>query len=194
MALVEHGENRKVGSSSHRRGDGAIGCRSASVEGFAMSGAEGFLHRLDNVLQTLVWIPRLMLFVAAVLVIIQAMDREPPFQVLSVEPAFARAGDTVTITAKVKRDTTRNCSASMSRSIFDSDGKRSDYALQKFSDAMIDDMEQRNPGVLRVSVQVPQNANIGTARLVSVLDYRCNRVHALWPIEVTTTLPFEVIP
>jgi hypothetical protein len=33
----------------------------------------------------------------------------------------------------------------------------------------------------------------GPAALVTSLEYRCNRVHSLWPIEVTTTFPFEVL-
>ena len=181
-----------VGSDSWR--DGGVGCADPHLEVYPMSDFERFFHRMDHTLQTLIWIPRLMLFVAAVLIIIQAMDREPPFGILSVEPASARPGELVTITARVKRDSTRDCSAAMSRSIFDSSGQRSDYPIMRFSDAVIDDMERRMPSMLKVTIQVPANATPGPAQLVSVLDYRCNRVHALWPIEVTTVMPFEVIP
>jgi hypothetical protein len=156
--------------------------------------AKTFLHRIDDTMQTLAWIPRLMILVAVVLVAVQAADREPPFAVLSVEPAQARAGEPVVITAKVKRDMSRDCSVSMSRSLFDSSGARVDYPLARFSDAAIDLMERVGPGMLRVSIVVPINASVGPANLVSVLDYRCNRVHSLWPIEVTTYLPFDVIP
>jgi hypothetical protein len=151
-------------------------------------------HRLDETLEALLWVPRILLLAAVVLIAWQAADRKPPFQVLSVEPAEARAGDVVVITARVKRDTSRNCSASMSRSIFDATGARADYPVTRFSDALIDAMEADSPGVLRVAVLVPSNAAIGPAKLVSVLDYRCNRVHALWPIEVTTTMPFQIVP
>lgn len=157
-----------------------------------MGRAVKFLHRVDDVLMRLSWVPTLVLMLALVLVLVQAADRRPPFQIISVEPASAKAGDTVTIRARVWRDPSRDCSAVMSRSVFDSQSVRWDYPVTRFSDAIIDDMESRRPSELRVSVVVPANAAAGEAHLVSVLEYRCNRVHALWPIEVTTTMPFTV--
>jgi hypothetical protein len=159
-----------------------------------MSRFSKFFHQLDDALQAMAWVPRLMLIVAMVLIVWQATDREPPFHVVSVEPAHAHPGEVVVITARVKRDTTRNCSATMSRSIYDSTGARADYPVTRFSDSMIDMMEKETPGMLRVALLVPMQATSGPARLVSVLDYRCNRVHSLWPIEVTTIMPFEVLP
>ena len=50
------------------------------------------------------------------------------------------------------------------------------------------------PGVLRVIVKLPEVMEDGNGALVSVLNYRCNKVHAFWPIQVTTTLPFTVEP
>jgi hypothetical protein len=153
-----------------------------------------WLHRFDDVLMRLAWVPTVVLLSAFVLVLVQAADRDPPFQLLEVNPASARAGDVVTITARVWRDPDRRCSAEMSRSVFDSQHVRWDYPTAAFSASLIESMEQRSPSELRVSVVVPPNAAIGTAELISMLQYRCNRVHALWPIEVTTVMPFEVIP
>lgn len=153
-----------------------------------------FLHRIDDVLLRLAWLPSVVLLCAMLIVIAQAADRKEPFQILSVEPAAARPGEMVTIRARVWRDGERNCSAVMSRSVFDAQSVRWDYPLTRFSDAMIDAMDAATPGELRVSVMVPPGAAVGTANLVSVLEYRCNRVHALWPIEVTTTMPFDVLP
>lgn len=152
------------------------------------------LHWLDDFMQRLAWIPRVVLLAALALVLIQASDREPPFHLLSVEPAAARPGELVTITAHVRRDTARDCSASMSRSVFDSAGRRTDYPVARFSDALIDGMERKTPGLLKVSIVVPTNAAVGPAEVVSVLDYRCNRVHHFFPVEVTTVMPFEVLP
>lgn len=150
-------------------------------------------HRIDDVLLRLAWLPSVVLLAAAVLVLVQAADRKEPFQILSVEPASARPGDMVTIRASVWRDGARNCSAVMSRSVFDAQHVRWDYPIARFSDSMIDSMEAAAPGELRVSVVVPPTASPGLAQLVSVLEYRCNRVHAVWPIEVTTTMPFTVL-
>lgn len=152
-----------------------------------------FLHKVDDVLLRLAWLPSTVLLCAFVVVIVQAADRKPPFQILSVEPAEAKPGDMVTIRAKVWRDKSRNCSAVMSRSVFDATMVRFDYPVTRFSDAIIDRMEKDKPGELRVSIIVPPNASPGMADLVSVLEYRCNRVHAIWPIEVTTNMHFTVL-
>lgn len=153
-----------------------------------------FLHRIDGVMVRLAWVPRIMILIAVVLVIIEASDREPPLQLLSVEPAAARAGETVIITSRVWRDGTRNCSAHRSRSMFDAASVRYDYPAAVFSDAAIDRVERETPGLLRVAVVLPLSAAPGPASVVSVTQYRCNRVHALWPIDVTTVMPFTVLP
>lgn len=151
-------------------------------------------HRIDDWMLRLAWVPSVVLILAMGLIAVQASDRKEPFQILSVEPAAARPGDMVTIRAKVWRDQSRNCSAVMSRSVLDAQSVRWDYPMTRFSDAMIDRMESLAPGELRVSIVVPSSASAGVAQLVSVLEYRCNRVHAIWPIEVTTTMPFTVLP
>lgn len=153
-----------------------------------------FLHRIDGVMVRLAWVPRIMILIAVVLVIIEASDRKPPLQLLSVEPAAARAGETVIITSRVWRDGTRNCSAHRSRSMFDAASVRYDYPTAVFSDAAIDRVERETPGLLRVAVVLPLSAAPGPASVVSVTQYRCNRVHALWPIDVTTVMPFTVLP
>lgn len=150
-------------------------------------------HRVDEWLVRLSWLPSLVLMCALILIVIQAADRKEPFHVLSVEPASARPGERVTIRAKVVRDTSRNCSATMARSVFDAAEVRFDYPLHKVPDAVIDQMEKATPGQLAISIMIPHGAASGVAQLVSALEYRCNRVHAIWPIEVVTVMPFTVL-
>jgi hypothetical protein len=153
-----------------------------------------WIVKADAVMMRVAWMPSVLLLLAFVVVIAQAADRAPPFQILSVEPAFARPGEVVIINARVWRDTSRDCSVTMSRSMFDSSMARYDYPVAKFSDQLIDAMESKTPGHLRVALVVSSQAAPGPADLVSVLAYRCNRVHAFWPIEVTTHMGFEVLP
>lgn len=176
-------------SNSGGHGGGRRGTE--TLEGHAVM---ALLHRVDNVLVRLAWIPRVMLLIAVVLVIIEASDREPPLQLLSVEPAAARPGETVIITSRVWRDGSRNCSAYRSRSVFDAAMTRYDYPTAIFSDAAIDRVEKETPGLLRVAVVLPLSAAPGPASVVSVTQYRCNRVHAMFPIDVTTVMPFTVLP
>jgi hypothetical protein len=151
-------------------------------------------HRVDALLERLSWVPSLVLLIALVVILIQITDRRPPFEIRHVEPAFARAGEALTLHAEVWRDVDRKCSAEMSRYVFDANGARWDYPVSMFSSSIISRMEQATPGALKVAIIVPVGAAPGRAELVSVLSYRCNRAHALWPIEVTTHMPFIILP
>jgi hypothetical protein len=165
--------------------------------GRAIASREGIVVTvkwLDHFAERFLWAAKAMIFVSLGLLVLYAADREPPFEVLSVEPAEARPGDQITIYASVRRDVSRGCSAEFSRYVFDARGMRHDMGTSIASAQMIADMQRRTPGQLIVTFQVPANASPGQARLDSVLHYRCNKVHSLWPIDVTTSLPFMVLP
>ena len=122
-------------------------------------------------------------------------DREPPFAVLSVEPAAAKPGEFVTIRAKVRRDIQRKCSVSFSSAILDSHGTRvQDFGTVHFTAEMVEEMERRNPGKLAVRIQVPPGMSPGPAALVIPREYVCNRTHVLLPIPVMDTMHFTVLP
>jgi hypothetical protein len=141
------------------------------------------------------WVARVILFLAALLVIYYAADREPPFALLSVEHAEAKAGDYVTIHAAVRRDTSRGCNSSFSRYLFDSSGARYDLGTSAMSADAIAQMDRKMPGKLVISFHVPQSAHSGQASLQTVIHHHCNRVHSLgWPIETTIEMPFLVLP
>ena len=140
------------------------------------------------------WIAQTTIFIGLIMVGWMAMDREPPFVVMSVEPAAAKPGDWITIKGHVKRDLSRHCSASWSRYVFDSGGKH--FVLESgvtVTDQLIRDFDRIAPGQINLSFRVPQTAAVDEARVESILEYRCNRTHLLWPIEVTAIYPFEVL-
>lgn len=142
------------------------------------------------------WIAYALLLATVISVAVFAADRDAPFAVLSVEPAFAKPGDVVMLRARVYRDSSRECSAVFSRYVFDASGARHDdpSSPASASAAMIEGMEKRSPGRLTLALTVPDKAAPGPATLVSSLEYRCNKIHRLWPIEVTTEMPFTVLP
>ena len=122
-------------------------------------------------------------------------DREAPFAVLGVEPAEAKPGEWVSVTAHVKRDLKRKCSVDFSRNIIDKSGLM--YVLQSrssASDDMIRQMDARKPGKLVLSFLVPPTASYGEADIVSVLEYQCNPMQRWRPIEMTTVIPFTILP
>jgi hypothetical protein len=176
--------------------------RRVGATGFAMARPGRFAQRpmeiaraLNHAVIATEWVARVILFLAALLVIYYAADREPPFALLSVEPAEAKAGDYVTIHATVRRDTSRGCNTEFSRFLFDSSGARYDLGTSAMSADAIAQMERQMPGRLVISLHVPQSVHPGQASLQTVIHHHCNRVHSLgWPIETTVNMPFLVSP
>ena len=152
------------------------------------------LHAIDRVAKHFLWVAQMMIVVGIIITISYAFDRDPPFRVIRVQPAAARAGEFVTIDAEVMRQPERMCSAEFSRYIYDSTLARWDIGSSVVSAEMIEKLESSHPGRLRVSVKLPDNIAPGQAHLDTVLVYRCNAVHRIWPIDVTTALPFTVLP
>jgi len=152
------------------------------------------LKAIDRCAEKAQWLAKLLLVLACMSVVWFALDRDPLFEVLSVEPAHARPGEVVIIKAEVRRDADRGCSAAMTQFLFDSDRKRFDLGSSVASAELIRDIETYSPGLMLMTLTLPRSISYGQADLVSVINYRCNKVHALWPIEVTTHIPFTVIP
>ena len=148
----------------------------------------------DSLAKRMMWIANMTLVCAALAVAWFAMDRTPPFSMLSVIPTSARAGDWITIRGTVRRDIDRQCSADFSRFLFDSGFTRYDLGSSTATAEMISGMENRAPGIVAITLKLPENISVGDAVLVSSLEYRCNKIHRLWPIEVTTEMPFRVLP
>lgn len=139
------------------------------------------------------WVANLVIFLSLLIVAGYAMDRRVPFKVESFEPAAAARGDNIVLRAAVWRDVGRPCAADFYRYVFDAAGTRFDLGAAAATAEMIHDMERRTPGRLSASIVVPPTAAVGEARFVTVLKYRCNKVHTLWPVEVTIAAPFTVL-
>ena len=151
------------------------------------------LDLINRLLAPLDRIALVFMIALGVAAIVLALDRRVPFSVVSVEPAYARPGQIVVIRATVHRDIKRECSAQFTRYVFDSQRTRWYLDSGSASPAMIETMERKSPGQLAVAFRVPLDAAPGAGVLETVLDYRCNKVHYLWPVQVTTELPFTVL-
>ena len=123
-----------------------------------------------------------------------AFDRAPPFEMLHVYPAQAKVGEQITVYAYVRRQISRNCSAKMSRAVFDSIQDRFDLGDSFFTADMIERMEFATPGRVALRFTIPPTSRPGSAALVSALEYSCNATHRVWPIAVTTVAPFTILP
>lgn len=194
MAVGESWENHEMGTSRSGGHYGSRGRGAADSERLERSMMWRAFQRVDSALERLSWVPSLVLLLALVIVIIQAADRRPPFKLLHSDEVFGYAGQAIVFRADVWRDPNRKCSVSMSRSIFDGVGNRWDYPVSNFSQDLISRMERDTPGEMRAALVIPPGAEPGDSEMVSVLSYRCNRVHSLAPIEVTTHIPFTILP
>jgi hypothetical protein len=127
-------------------------------------------------------------------------QRNVPFKVLSVEPAFGKPGDRIIIKAHVWRDMTRPCSLTLTRIIFDSAGTPFVILSGAYFDSeTIKNIERDSPGILYVPIKIPEDAQPGHARITAPMAYTCNRTQGtcficLDPITMMVTLPFEILP
>jgi hypothetical protein len=121
-------------------------------------------------------------------------NRATPFKVIEAAVPAGPPGGVVTFEARVWRDAGRQCSATMYRSIFHSNGKRLDIAPQFFSAAEIAAMERKTPGMMRPQIQIPPDAQPGADSYMSTrIRYVCNPYQTLLPIDVHVVQPFTVI-
>lgn len=153
-----------------------------------MMGAPQFMMRF-------LWLPAIVLLVGLAQCTFWALDRKAPFSIVAVSPASGRPGSTILLDVAVKRDISRPCSARFTRQIYDSRGVRYDMeGDQLATSAAVSRSEKMSPGRLLLAIDVPPSAQPGGAVMLTSLAYTCNPVQVLWPIEVTTAIPFEVLP
>jgi hypothetical protein len=156
-------------------------------------GARQVVTLLDRIVERLMLFWKAVIILSLVILCVFALDREPPFALLSAPNVSVRPGEWLKLTADVRRDADRGCEAVFSRYIFGEGGIRYDLGTSHASAQMISAMEMRDPGKLRVAVPVPSTIAPGPAWLEIVLSYRCNKVHSLVPIVVTVDIPFTVV-
>ena len=140
------------------------------------------------------WLSRILSVTCVAVLVVLALDREPPYRLLYIDPAVGRAGGEVLFVSHVWRDPHRNCSSTLSRALIDKRGGVKQLGVFETSDEWIDKEEAAHPGLAFARVDIPPNWPPGPAVMRTVLLYRCNITHALMPIEITVDRPFQVLP
>lgn len=148
---------------------------------------------VDEVAKRFQWVASACVVGLAIYAVVLATDREPPFEVRHVTNTEVERGQDAVIVARVRRDIERRCDATFSRYLFAADGARYDLGPSYASYEMILAIERTTPGAMKVAFRVPDRMAPGQAIMRTVISYRCNKVHALWPIVVTTEIPFTVL-
>lgn len=131
----------------------------------------------------------------ALVVAYWALERRPPFEMQGYTATPATRGEAAYITASVKRDLTRDCAVTFTRYLVDKDKVRHDMGgAQYMTAAALQQMDRDTPDGLRMAVRIPPDMPVGEATLITVLEYRCNPVHALWPIDVLMLIQLYILP
>ena len=152
--------------------------------------------RLWRILYELRWLPRLVLIGVLIWVGTMALDREPPFRLMSYWTNQPKPGGVLVVRAKVHRDLERECSVTFSRYLFDKVGARHEASgPQLMTPQALRNMDALAPNELNLQVPIPATFPPGAATLTTVLEYRCNPLQdVLRPINVELNMPFEVAP
>ena len=107
----------------------------------------------------------------------------------------ASRGETAYVNATVKRDVGRDCTVNFVRYLIDANKARHDIGgTQYMTAAALQQMERDMPDSLRLAVRIPADVPVGPATLVTALEYRCNPLHALWPMDVLLEMKLKVLP
>lgn len=150
------------------------------------------LYAFSNVISGLIVLIALAGLIQAA---VWALDNQPPTRMLGAEVPPVFAGDTVIVTEKVERDKDRPCGARHTRILFDSIGTPFDIqgGAQTTNAAAREKRAALSPGKLTFTVKVPPEAASGPATIVTTMQYTCNPLHQLFPIEAVTIVNLEIL-
>ena len=153
------------------------------------------MARLTSVLERYILFSWAVIGACALVALYWALDRTPPFVMTDYTVLNATRGETAYVNAKVERDTGRDCTVTFVRYLMDANKARHDIGgTQYMTAAALQQMERDMPDSLRLAVRIPADVPVGPAALVTALEYRCNPIHALYPIDVLLEIRLEVLP
>lgn len=142
-----------------------------------------------------VWVAWLTIAVSSAGALGMLLQRDPPFKSLSYTSTPGYRSGVAFIDAAVARDIDRGCSVAFSRAFVDAKGARWDILARTTATAKsLREFNAASPNTLRIPVAVPSEAAVGPAVLIISLEYVCNPMHVLWPIDVVLSYRFEVLP
>jgi len=148
-----------------------------------------------RLMQRGVWLPWGVLTLVAVQLAVWALDRDPPFALISAQVNSPKPGGVLDVAAVVRRDLGRDCSVTFSRYLFDHSGFRHEsFGPQLMSTQALRDMDAQAPGRMNIRLRVPYEFPPGRGTMNTTLEYRCNPLQdVLRPINVQMNVPFEVV-
>lgn len=152
------------------------------------------MARLTSWLERYIFVSWMILAGTGIIALYWALDRSPPF-VLGTYTVFnAPPGETMFLNANVERASERDCAVRFSRYLVDSNKVRHEIVPAGFMlSTALKDLERESPNQLRIALRVPVAAAPGPGALVTNLEYQCNPLHSVWPIDVLLRMDIEVL-
>jgi len=149
-----------------------------------------------RIMRRWVWLPWIFLVGLTIQLAVWALDREPPFVMLSYTATPVQPGGVLHIDGIVRRDLGRRCGMVGSRYILDSGGIRYDMGGPgMMSASALDRMNAAAPNELHQAYLIPAYIRPGPATMTTTMAYSCNILHDLIrPIPVDVVIAFEVLP
>lgn len=150
---------------------------------------------LDRLANRLVFIGLAFLVIPLAVFCMWSVDRKPPFELVSYNDITVVPGSSLVAHEVVRRDVERNCSVSFARYTMDSRKVKGNESPTTFMNARAITNLSLTMGLdhLDITYPISDDMPVGQASLITVLDYRCNPLHMIWPIQVVTVVPFNVI-
>lgn len=133
--------------------------------------------------------------IVSVQLLVWSIERSPPTRFVEYYVAPVKPGKSTTVYETVERDKNRPCSATYTRLLFDSTGTRFDLTggEQHTNAAARERIALLTPGRLNYAVKVPQEAAAGKATVITTMNYVCNPVHEIFPIESVINVTLEIL-
>lgn len=150
-------------------------------------------HRLAT---KLIYFGLLLLVWPLVTIAFWGLDRKPPLSLVEYTYTHVRQGAQLELHAKVKRDIDKGCSVTYARYILDSTGNRSNESQISYmnSKGMMEMAAKMGRDNLNILYPLTTELHPGPATYIVMLDWQCNPLHAIWPIQQVIEIPFNVLP
>ena len=153
------------------------------------------MARITSFLERYILISWAILGFCGLVLIYWAAERKPPFEMVDYKVHNAVRGETAYVNAKVTRDLNRDCTVTFVRYLIDRDKVRHDIGgTQYMTSAALHQMERDMPNSLNLALRLPEDLPVGPAKLVTALEYRCNPMHHLMPMDVLLEMQLDVMP
>jgi hypothetical protein len=141
--------------------------------------------KISSSMDWLFWIGAFMLAIFLVAAIKWSGEDTAPFALLNYEaPAFV-VGQNLVVKADVRRDVSRSCSFRSTKTLYDGHGvKLVEYPELRLSASTLHSRTLMFKDKLSLSVPTPEGMSPGPVVLKVLLEYECNPLHRVWPIQV----------